>query len=177
MLNKMKKTNRDGFTIIEVMIVLVIAGLILLIVFLAVPALQRGARNTQRKNDVSAILSSMTDFYNDNQSNYPTSVTQWANPLMTFTNASLTSPANTTAKLGFYVSGPGNNQGQVGFAASGTVTNSGFTVIGNDRVLITPGTQCSGNVNAVGPTQGITVVYEIETGNAATPYAEQCQGS
>jgi prepilin-type N-terminal cleavage/methylation domain-containing protein len=37
---------RTGFTIIEVMIVLAIAGLILLIVFLAVPALEREARNT-----------------------------------------------------------------------------------------------------------------------------------
>ena len=40
MLNKLKKSDKDGFTIIEVMIVLAIAGLILLIVFLAVPALQ-----------------------------------------------------------------------------------------------------------------------------------------
>lgn len=45
----------DGFTIVEVMIVLAIAGLIILIVFLAVPALQRNSRNTQRSNDASMI--------------------------------------------------------------------------------------------------------------------------
>ena len=55
MLKKLQKTNSEGFTIIEVMIVLAIAALILLIVLLAVPALQRGSRNTQRKNDVSAL--------------------------------------------------------------------------------------------------------------------------
>src|SRR4051812_16796111 len=55
MLNKMKKSNSEGFTIIEVMIVLAIAGLILLIVFLAVPALQRNPRNTQRKSDVGRV--------------------------------------------------------------------------------------------------------------------------
>lgn len=50
------KTKRDeGFTIIEVLIVLAIAGLIMLIVFLAVPALQRNSRNTQRTNDASLI--------------------------------------------------------------------------------------------------------------------------
>ena len=40
MLNKIKKDNK-GFTIIEVLIVLAIAGLIMLTVFLAVPSLQR----------------------------------------------------------------------------------------------------------------------------------------
>ena len=51
MLQNLKKRNQ-GFTIIEVMIVLAIAGLIMLIVFLAVPALQRNQRNTARKQDV-----------------------------------------------------------------------------------------------------------------------------
>lgn len=35
------KNSPRGFTIVEVMIVLAIAGLIMLIVFLAIPALQR----------------------------------------------------------------------------------------------------------------------------------------
>ena len=47
--------NEQGFTIIEVMIVLVIAAVIMLIVFLAVPALQRNSRNTQRTNDAARI--------------------------------------------------------------------------------------------------------------------------
>lgn len=44
-----------GFTIIEVMIVLVIAAVILLIVFLAVPALQRNSRNNQRNNEARRV--------------------------------------------------------------------------------------------------------------------------
>src|SRR5438270_188781 len=51
MLNKIQKRKEEGFTIIEVLIVLAIAGLIMLVVFLAVPALQRNSRNTQRKSD------------------------------------------------------------------------------------------------------------------------------
>ncbi len=52
---KTKLRNQKGFTIIEVLIVLAIAGLIMLIVFLAVPALQRNSRNTQRANDAALV--------------------------------------------------------------------------------------------------------------------------
>jgi len=52
---------RKGFTIIEVLIVLAIAGVILLIVFLAVPALQRNSRNTQRNNDASLVAAAVSE--------------------------------------------------------------------------------------------------------------------
>lgn len=55
------KQKTEGFTIIEVLIVLAIAGLIMLIVFLAVPALQRNARNNARNNDASRIASAATE--------------------------------------------------------------------------------------------------------------------
>ena len=55
MKNVYKQKREQGFTIIEVMIVLAIAAVILLIVLLAVPALQRNSRNTQRNNDVATI--------------------------------------------------------------------------------------------------------------------------
>ncbi len=72
MLNKLKKSNNQGFTIIEVMIVLAIAALILLIVLLAVPALQRSARNTQRKNDISAVAAAISNFIANNGGALPT---------------------------------------------------------------------------------------------------------
>src|ERR1700691_6036830 len=72
MLSKLKKSDTKGFTIIEVMIVLAIAGLILLIVFLAVPALQRNARNTDRKNDAGRIASAVANFITNNQGTLPT---------------------------------------------------------------------------------------------------------
>lgn len=52
---KTKLRSQKGFTIIEVLIVLAIAGLIMLIVFLAVPALQRNSRNAQRNNDAASL--------------------------------------------------------------------------------------------------------------------------
>lgn len=58
MLKNLKK-KEQGFTIIEVLIVLAIAGLIMVIVFLAVPSLQRNSRNTQRTADASKVAAAV----------------------------------------------------------------------------------------------------------------------
>jgi prepilin-type N-terminal cleavage/methylation domain-containing protein len=71
MLSKLKKSDNKGFTIIEVMIVLAIAGLILLIVFLAVPALQRSSRNTSRKSDAGRVSAAVSDYVSNNQGKLP----------------------------------------------------------------------------------------------------------
>lgn len=55
-----KKT--EGFTIIEILIVLAIAGLILLIVFLAIPQIRRNQANTAMRSEVSRILSAAVEF-------------------------------------------------------------------------------------------------------------------
>lgn len=65
MLQKLKK-RESGFTIIEVLIVLAIAGLIMLIVFLAVPALQRSSRNRGRENDASLLATAINDCVTNN---------------------------------------------------------------------------------------------------------------
>jgi prepilin-type N-terminal cleavage/methylation domain-containing protein len=59
---ELRKSSKAGFTIIETMIVLAIAGLILTIVFLAIPALERNSRNNQRKQDVQAILEEVSNY-------------------------------------------------------------------------------------------------------------------
>ena len=69
--NAINKKRQEGFTIIEVLIVLAIAGLIILIVFLAVPALQRNARNTTYKNDAAALLTGTSEFINNNNGTVP----------------------------------------------------------------------------------------------------------
>lgn len=68
----LQQKKNKGFTIIEVLIVLAIAGLIMLIVFLAVPALQRNSRNTQRKNDVATYLSAVNEYITNNNGKMPT---------------------------------------------------------------------------------------------------------
>jgi len=71
MLSNLKKTNTKGFTIIEVMIVLAIAGLILLIVLLAIPALQRNARNTAIKNDATSLIAAIQEYKSNNDGTNP----------------------------------------------------------------------------------------------------------
>ena len=58
--------KKRGFTIIEVVLVLAIAGLIFLMVFIALPALQRSQRDTQRKNDVARINTAIQDYISKN---------------------------------------------------------------------------------------------------------------
>lgn len=73
--NKNQGLTQKGFTIIEVLIVLAIAGLILLIVFLAVPALQRSSRNTAVKNDAQNALGGVAEFQNANNGILPDAIT------------------------------------------------------------------------------------------------------
>lgn len=67
----LERNKQSGFTIIEVVLVLAIAGLIFLIVFLALPQLQRSRRDTQRRNDVGRVLASMEQFAANNSGQYP----------------------------------------------------------------------------------------------------------
>lgn len=70
----LNKTNR-GFTIIEVMIVLAIAGLIMVIVFIAVPQLQRNQRDNARQNIANRLKAEMETYAGNNQGLYPFSAT------------------------------------------------------------------------------------------------------
>lgn len=151
MLSNIKKRT-EGFTIIEVLIVLAIAGLILLIVFLAVPALQRNSRNTQRKNEVSGLLSAVNEYVDNNNGTLPTTPTQQAAALQ-------------NAKLNFY-------NGNVTWASPGSNGSS------KDSAQIVTGGSCK--TDASGDTVGgsarqFAVMYTLETGGGGTQ--KSCQDS
>ena len=73
MLNKIKKDNK-GFTIIEVLIVIAIAGLILAAVLFAVPALQRQSRNTQIRNAANNVAGAVNEYVSTNNGTLPASI-------------------------------------------------------------------------------------------------------
>lgn len=73
---KKHRLNRSGFTIIEVVLVLAIAGLIFLMVFVALPALQRNQRDTQRKNDLAIFVDSLQRYAANNRNQYPKNTTE-----------------------------------------------------------------------------------------------------
>lgn len=63
--------QRKGFTIIEVVLVLAIAALIILMVFIAWPALQRTQRDQARKNDISLIGTAIGSYKSNNKAKLP----------------------------------------------------------------------------------------------------------
>lgn len=70
-MRKMDTGEKGGFTIIEVVLVLAIAGLIFLMVFIALPALQRSQRDTQRRNAMGEVATSITRYQTNNNGKLP----------------------------------------------------------------------------------------------------------
>lgn len=75
-----QQTNtKKGFTIIEVVLVLAIAGLIFLMVFIALPALQRSQRDGQREQDLSRFMSQVNSYQSNNRGAVPAANTSALN--------------------------------------------------------------------------------------------------
>ncbi len=168
-------SQSKGFTIIEVLIVLAIAGLILLIVFLAVPALQRNSRNTQRKNDVAALLGAVSEFSNNNNGAAPTVITSPSAGVVQF-GCGAGSCTTSQAKVGYYNAGVGNTPGKVEFVTpyGGRGPSSAPQF---DYVSIITGADCNGTSgqSKPGSTRQVAAVYEIENGSGT--YGPVCQSS
>lgn len=171
MLNKIKNSKQEGFTIIEVLIVLAIAGLILLIVFLAVPALQRNSRNTTKKNDVSKVLGSVNEYVSNNSGALP---------------ANGTSSSGGTLNADTILAASG--------ATEGTIVNITAAVAGpaRDEIQILKGFECTAAGVATGPLSGagaVTYPAMVRAGSARAyvalyliestggNFTTQCQGS
>jgi prepilin-type N-terminal cleavage/methylation domain-containing protein len=164
MLSKIRQTQKEkGFTIIEVLIVLAIAGLILLVVFLAVPALQRNARNTQRTEDAGNILSAISEYVGNNNGQLP------ANGGTGGTGSALTigaSGSNTVpVNLGYYTAA---NVSIATFASGNTNTTT------TDTITVMKGAVCSTTTTgdpASGSSRSVVILYTLETAS------KQCRAS
>ena len=97
-MNVIDRKNKEGFTIIEVVLVLAIAALIFLMVFIALPALQRNQRDTARKTVLGKVASAVTSFQSNNRGRLPCIVA--GQPAASCTAATATADA---IALGRYV--------------------------------------------------------------------------
>lgn len=146
-----QKNNEKGFTIIEVVLVLAIAGLIFLMVFIALPALQRNQRDTARKSDVSIVAGAVTSYSSNNKGTFPTAA-------QIITYASNVSDNSKTAA----------NAPNIRIATSGGATTTITPV--DTELVVTKATTCS-SVNtttatlARGTNRQFTVVTKLESGN------------
>lgn len=135
-MNKVQK--REGFTIIEVVLVLAIAGLIFLIVFLAVPALQRSQRDTQRKNDISRLSAQINSYQSNNKGAVPVAdtagfVTNFITPYLEVGGDTFTDPNGSayTALTPLYGTGAGpTNAGQIRYATTARCAANGAIAAG-----------------------------------------------
>lgn len=67
----MSNKKTEGFTIIETALVLAIAGLIFLMMMIALPALQRTQRDNKRKDDIVTLLEKIEKYQNNNRGALP----------------------------------------------------------------------------------------------------------
>ena len=170
-----KLKDAKGFTIIEVLIVLAIAGLILLIVFLAVPALQRSSRNTQRKNDASSIGGAIANYISNNGGTVPTKLGKNASTSnLDVCNAGGGTTGGATActgnietgKLGYFTDGKVtiNNAAAITVVAVGAET---ATAVSTNTVIIDYGYNCNDTNTGVGTSSPRTaaILYATESGS------------
>ena len=157
MLSKLKKSNSKGFTIIEVMIVLAIAGLILLIVLLAIPALQRNARNTAIKSDASSIAAGISTSESNNDGALPTAVNSAAGVV------TITSTATDTIKIG--------STTVVTTQAAVPAANDGASpaTSGLGTVQVVPKFTCTKTANA----KAMSVWYSTETSGSTVQHCTE----
>ncbi len=147
------KKKTEGFTIIEVLIVLAIAGLIMLIVFLAVPALQRNSRNTAIRNDASNLAGAISDYAAANNGKIPAANTVAidADGKITVTGASGTNAVEGRVKAGTAY----KNAAVTTSDTAGTIS-----YVANAK--------CDSNgTNTVASNRAIAVLYIIETGQSS----------
>lgn len=140
--------QEKGFTIIEVVLVLAIAGLIFLIVFLALPQLQRSRRDTQRQSDSGRAIAALESYAGNNNGQYPAdNATAWGN----FVSAYLT-----------------NNGGQFGDPETGTYTWVTDTPDAAGEMQYRDGHVCNGQTATTtgANARNITVVVYQENGGS-----------
>lgn len=143
MLIKRLSKRQQGFTIIEVMIVLAIAAVILLAIFLAVPALTRSSHNTQRKNDAAHLAGVISEWESNNG----------GTPLTAFDGTGGPSLANENFSI---------------MAKPTTVTTTGYTAPASpalDTLYVFSKTTCNGNTpTAGGGARSVALVFYVEPG-------------
>ena len=143
---KNNTNTKQGFTIIEVVLVLAIAGLIFLMVYIAWPALQRSQRDTQRRNDYSMLSTAISNYSTNNNGKLvnilggDTSKTLAAN---TYINESGEDPNGHTYRL------TAVKCGNTGTSSTSTCTNpSGKPQKGDatngDQVFVVLNADCTG---------------------------------
>ncbi|MGB4761782.1 MAG: prepilin-type N-terminal cleavage/methylation domain-containing protein [Candidatus Saccharimonas sp.] len=147
-----QELKQKGFTIIEVVLVLAIAALIFLMVFIALPALQRNQRDAARKQELQKVVSGITTWQSNHRGVNPTAgdAEDFAKYIDAVYDAGAITLPNTT----------------VTFVANGaTGTSSAST----DTIVISANAGCNDNQDAFAApktSRQAAAVVQMENGDA-----------
>lgn len=147
-MNTAQLQKKEGFTIIEVVLVLAIAALIMLLVFLAWPALQRGQRDQGRKNDIGLIGSAIGTYKTNAKGKFPTTATERAAAL--------------------------NGVELSQYDASSIQWRNDHNTPASDlgQIVIHKGAKCDGNIPQQGSPRGGAVSIMVEANGNPQPYCQ-----
>ena len=138
-MNVQQTKKEKGFTIIEVVLELAIAGLIFLMVFIALPALQRNQRDTQRKNDLSRAQTAINNYQSNNRNALPSDWADFATKYLRAGNDTFIDPSGADYVFDDLAVGtavPANfadAQNKVYYTTSATCGNDGAVVAAGAR--------------------------------------------
>ena len=148
-------SQKPAFTIIEVVLVLAIAGLIFLMVFIALPALQRSQRDTQRKNDLSRTLTAVQSYQSNNRGQLPTDWGSFVNSYLKLDGDQYKDPDGSSYVLWEYTIAAGKPTYR---------TNS----VGNSVIFLYKNAKCDGeNIVAGDGSNRIAFAMFLEGGGVA----------
>lgn len=161
-MSKVQNLSAKGFTIVETLIVLAIASLILMLVLIAIPTLQRSGRNNRRTQDIQVVLAAVSHYELNHAGTIPSTV-QLRAFLNTFERDQLTfyDPANITV-------------------ATPNATNAPLTYpsvpVADSNILINNHAKCIANGNASNQGAGysdVVALYNLETRAGVQPMCRQ----
>ncbi len=165
--------RKSGFTIIEVSLVLAIGGLILMMVVIALPSLQRSQRDAQRREDVISLIENIKKYQQNNRGALPSGESDdrvfsrnldsnekgWQDLLNNYLGENFKDPNGTPYTLmitnsASYLNNPTEYNNKI--------------LMDNNKILIVKQATCSGNSNGNKVEQAnprkLAALYELEVG-------------
>jgi len=159
------KKSQKGFTIIEVALVLAIGALIFLVVFLAVPALQRNQRNDARKRDISSVVDAVASYTGNNPGK-----------IVGTGDAYKSGSAVSTNGLGKYLDTLSTNTDTVTVKTIDAQPTAPATFGDSTRpntIYVVTGAKCNGSDNITkASSRSVAVIGAMETANSIQAYCQ-----
>ena len=154
--------KKRGFTIVETTLVIAIAGLIFLLAFVALPALTRSQRDSQRKDDVMKLADSIKKWQsNNNRGALPDGLNQLTGVVDKFIGGNFEDPDGGKYVLVYQKCGEKNCD-----SANTEISNAKQTEY---KMFFVPGAKCNSNnlAEKTANNRKAVVIYKLESGNAA----------